>query len=41
MINLESKKFSLLRHRFVREIQQVTGGHFLVQVSVVFIRFLD
>jgi len=31
-------KLSLLGHRFVREIQPVTGGHFTAQVSVVFIR---
>jgi len=31
-------KLSLLGHRFVREIQQVIGEHFPVQVSVVFLR---
>jgi hypothetical protein len=34
-----NSELTLLGHRFVTEIQQVTGRHFTVQVSVVFLRY--
>jgi hypothetical protein len=38
---LSKSKLALLEHRFVTEIQQVTGGNIPVQVSVVCMRCPD
>jgi len=38
---LNNSKLALLEHRFVTDIQQVTGGHFPVQFSEVFMNCPD